>query len=119
MNCLVNSNGEYLEILYEEKEPLEGHSIVPLEGYYDVFNTQLYSQAVWDLKENKWKGVGEPILVPVPVSKSSEVDILKEKNATLERALLEMAKVQSKEYENRKILENAVLDLANTIAGGK
>lgn len=59
------------------------------------------------------------ILFPTPEPLPTEIDILKEKNATLEKALLEMAEVQSKEYENRKILENAVLDLANTIAGGK
>lgn len=59
------------------------------------------------------------ILFPVVEPQPTEIDILKEKNTTLEKALLEMAEVQSKEYENRKILENAVLDLANTIAGGK
>lgn len=59
------------------------------------------------------------ILFPPIEPKPTELEILKEKNETLEKALLEMAEVQSKEYENRKILENAVLDLANTIAGGK
>lgn len=59
------------------------------------------------------------ILFPPIEPKPTEIDILTEKNSTLEKALLEMAEVQSKEYENRKILENAVLDLANTIAGGK
>lgn len=59
------------------------------------------------------------ILFPPVEPQPTELEILKEKNATLEKALLEMAEVQSKEYENRTILENAVLDLANTIAGGK
>lgn len=117
MNCLVNENGELLEILQEEREPQTREHIVPLDGYYEVFNTQLYSQAVWDFTEKKWKGVGDPNIPPEPLP--TEIDILKEKNSTLEKALLEMAEVQSKEYENRIILENAVLDLANTIAGGK
>lgn len=59
------------------------------------------------------------ILFPPIEPKLTEIEILKEKNITLEKALLEMADIQSKEYENREILENAVLDLANTLAGGE
>lgn len=73
MNCLVNEKGELLEILYEEKELLDGQHVVPLEGYYEVFNTQLYSQAVWDFELKKWKGVGEPNIPPVPQPTENEV----------------------------------------------
>lgn len=73
-----------------------------------------YDNALVELTEEE-----KNILFPPPIPQPTELEILKEKNSTLENALLEMAEVQSKEYENRKILENAVLDLANTIAGGK
>jgi len=72
-----------------------------------------YDNALVELTEEE-KNVLFP---PIPLQ-PTEVEVLKEKNATLEKALLEMADVQSKEYENRVMLENAVLDLANTIAGG-
>lgn len=77
MSVLVNEKGEYLDIFQEEKELLDGQHVVPLEGYYEVFNAQLYSQAVWDFKLNKWKGVGEP--EPIPVPQPSEVELLKTK----------------------------------------
>lgn len=73
-----------------------------------------YDTALVELTEEE-----KNILFPPIKPQLTELEILKEKNATLENALLEMAEVQSKEYENRAILENAVLDLANTIAGGK
>lgn len=75
MNVLVNDKGEFLEILQEEKEPLEGQHIVPLDGYYEVFNLEHYNTAVWDFKLKKWKGVGEPI--PVPEPEPSETEKLK------------------------------------------
>lgn len=73
----------------------------------------------WDTKLIELTEEEKAILFPRTEPQPTELEILKEKNATLEKALLEMAEVQSKEYENRTILENAVLDLANTIAGGK
>lgn len=73
MNCLVNEKGELLEILYEKKEPQGGQIIVPLEGFYDILNVQHYSNAVWDFAENKWVGVGEPNIPPVPQPTEYEV----------------------------------------------
>lgn len=73
MNCLVNNKGEYLGVLQKEKEPLEGQHLVPLEGYYEVFNAQLYSQAVWSFKLKKWVGVGEPNVPPIPQPTETEV----------------------------------------------
>lgn len=72
----------------------------------------------WDNKLVELTEEEKNILFPPQEPQPKEIDILKEKNATLEKALFEMAELQFKEYENRKILENAVLDLANTIAGG-
>lgn len=98
-NCIVNEQGELLEILQEEREPQTGEHIVPLDGYYEVFNVQHYSQAVWDFTENKWKGVGEPNIPPEP--QPSEVDILKEK------------------VESQEILINELLtEIIPNIAGG-
>lgn len=73
MNCLVNTNGELLEILQEEKEPLDGQFTVPLEGFYEVLNVEHYNQAVWDFEFKKWKGVGEPNIPPVPQPTETEV----------------------------------------------
>lgn len=73
MNCLVNDKGEYLEILYLEKEPKAGEHIVPLDGYYEVFNVEHYNTAVWDFEIKKWKGVGEPNVPPIPQPTETEV----------------------------------------------
>lgn len=75
MNCLVNTKGELLEILQEEREPLEGQFTVPLEGFYEVLNAEHYSVAAWDFELKKWVGVGEPSIPPVP--QPTEYDILK------------------------------------------
>lgn len=75
MNVLINNKGELLEILQEEREPLEGQVIVPLLGYYEVFNIEHYDAAVWDFKLEKWIGFGEPSIPPVP--QPTEYDILK------------------------------------------
>lgn len=83
--CIVNTNGELLEILQSDREAQEGEFKLPLDGYYEVFNIQRYSQAVWDFTENKWKGVGEPILVPEP--EPSEVDVLKKDLISVQEAL--------------------------------
>lgn len=73
MNCLVNNKGELLEILQEEKEPLEGQAIVPLLGYYEVFNVEHYNTTVWDFELKRWKGVGEPNVPPIPQPTETEV----------------------------------------------
>lgn len=75
MNCIVNEKGELLEIFQEEKEPQTGEHIVLLDGYYEVFNLEHYNTAVWDFKLKKWKGVGEPSILPVP--QPTEVEVLK------------------------------------------
>lgn len=41
----------------------------------------------------------------------------KEKITLLENVILDMAEVQSAEFENRVMLENAILELANLIGG--
>ena len=61
---LVNEKGELLEILQEPREIAEGYKdklfIVPLEGYYEVFNAQGYPCAKYDFKSKFWKGFYEP-----------------------------------------------------------
>lgn len=91
MNCLVNDKGEYLEILYEEKEPLENQRIVPLEGYYDVFNVDNYSQAVWDFELNKWIGLGEPNIPHIP--KPTEIEILRQEKEVLAKSVYELTSI--------------------------
>lgn len=88
MNCIINDKGELLEILQEEREPVTGEHIVPLDGYYEVFNVEHYNTAVWDFTENKWKGVGKPNIPPEP--QPSEVDILKEKIESQDKVIEEL-----------------------------
>lgn len=73
-----------------------------------------YDKKIIDINEEE-----KNMLFPIIEKKSTELDILKEKNEILERALIEIADVQSKESDNRNILESALLDLANIISGGK
>ena len=67
---LVNGKGEILEILQEPREISEEDKdklfIVPLEGYYEVFNEQRYDKAKWDFKLKQWVGVGEQRPIPTP-----------------------------------------------------
>ena len=76
-NCIVNEQGELLEILQEEreKELEEGKSIVPLSNYYEVRNTERYPTAIWSFELEKWIGRGEQR--PIPEIQPTEIEILK------------------------------------------
>lgn len=78
-NCIVNQQGELLEILQEgqEKELEEGQHLVPLSNYYDVRNLERYPTAIWSFDLEKWIGQGEqrPIIPPQP----NEIEILQAK----------------------------------------
>lgn len=56
--CMVSENGKLLEILQQDREPQASEFKVPITGYHDVFNIELFSDAEWDFKLNKWVGVG-------------------------------------------------------------
>jgi hypothetical protein len=79
IKCLINGQGELLEILQEgqEKEVQEGQFLVSLSNYYDVLNLERYPNAIWDFELKMWIGIGEqrPVVVPMP----SEMDILQAK----------------------------------------
>lgn len=61
---LINKEGQLLEI---DPKTIESDSIlVPLEGYYEVFNEQRYDKAKWDFKLKHWVGVGEQRPIPTP-----------------------------------------------------
>ena len=78
-DCIVNEQGELLEILQvgQEKELEEGQSIVPLSNYYGILNLERYDSAIWDFELGKWIGQGEqrPEIIPQP----SEIEILQAK----------------------------------------
>ena len=57
---LINGKGELLEILQELRDPQEGEHIVPLDGYYEVFNVQGFKSAKYDFESQSWKGYHEP-----------------------------------------------------------
>lgn len=67
-NCIVNEQGELLEILQEgqEKDLQEGQFLVPLSNYYDVLNIERYYMSVWDFAQEKWVGQGEQRPIPEP-----------------------------------------------------
>ena len=61
---LINEEGQLLEI---DPKTIESDSIlVPLEGYYEVFNEQRYDKSKWDFKLKQWVGVGEQRPIPNP-----------------------------------------------------
>lgn len=88
MNCLISNKGELLEILQASREPLEGQQIVPLDGYYELFNLEHYNTAVWDFELKKWKGVGEPNIIPEP--QPSEMDLVKTKLESQDKVIEEL-----------------------------
>lgn len=55
-------------------------------------------------------------LAKIGVDFKNEVDKLKDEKHLLENALLEIASLQSKEYEDRIKLEEAILELASLIS---
>jgi len=57
---LINEKGELLEILQDLKEPQEGEYIVPIEGYYEVFNIQGFKYAKYDFEAQLWEGYHKP-----------------------------------------------------------
>lgn len=73
--CMVNAQGEMLEIIQVDREPLEGEFKVTTVGYYEVLNEQRYSMTIYDFDIKTWVGVGEPI--PIPAPEPTEVDLLK------------------------------------------
>lgn len=80
-NCIVNEQGELLEILQEgqEKELQEGQFLVPLSNFYDVLNLERYPNAIWNFELEKWIGQGEQ--KPMPEPQPSEIEILKMEQA--------------------------------------
>lgn len=69
-NCIVNEQGELIEILQEgqEKELKEGQFLVSLSNFYDVLNLERYENAIWSFGLEKWIGKGEqrPEILPLP-----------------------------------------------------
>lgn len=88
--CIVNEQGEQLEILQEgqEKELKEKQFLVPLSNFYAVLNIERYDGAIWSFEQMKWIGKGEqrPEVIPVP----SEIEILKEKIVTQDMVIEEL-----------------------------
>ena len=78
-NCIVNEQGELLEISQEEKELEEGQHLVPLSNYYDILNLERYDIAIWSFDLLKWVGVGEQR--PIPEIQPTEIEILKMEQA--------------------------------------
>ena len=58
--CLINKEGEMLEILQSEyviaEEDKDKLFIVPLEGYYEVFNVCGFKYAKYNFKTKSWQG---------------------------------------------------------------
>lgn len=75
MNCLVNSDGELLEILQIDRKITDGEFKVPLSNYYEILNIERYPKTIWDFKLKTWIGVGKPIIPPTP--EPSEFEKLK------------------------------------------
>lgn len=90
MECIVNEQGELLEILQigQEKELQEGQSIVPLSNFYDVLNLERFEKSIWNFELEKWVGTGKqrPVLEP----QISEVEILKQRLAEAEAKIKEI-----------------------------
>lgn len=59
MNVIINEMGEILEI--DPKEINEDSILVPLDGYYEVFNVQKFPYAKWDFELKKWVGFHKQI----------------------------------------------------------
>ena len=61
-DCIINEQGELLEILQEgqEKELVEGQFLVPLSNYYDVRNAERFDIAIWSFDLLKWIGQARP-----------------------------------------------------------
>ena len=57
-NCVINEQGELLEILQEEqeKELQEGQFLVPLSNYYGALNLERYPTAIWSFDLLNWIG---------------------------------------------------------------
>lgn len=77
--CFVNEQGEMLCIPPYDREPIEGEIKVPLDGYYEVFNEQHYSEARYDFELSAWAGVGEPVPIPNPsiTEEQKAIDMMK------------------------------------------
>lgn len=73
--CMVSAQGEMLEILQADREPLEGEFKATTAGYYEVLNEQRYPKAIYDFTAKAWVGVGEPI--PIQSPQPTELDKLK------------------------------------------
>lgn len=62
-NCIVNKQGEMLEILQNDREIQHDEITVSLVGYYEVFNAQRYNKAIYDFDLKSWVGIGEQIQI--------------------------------------------------------
>ena len=89
-NCIINEQGNLLEILQEgqEKELQEGQFLVPLSNFYDVLNLGRYPSAIWDFAQEKWTGKGEQR--PMPEPQLSEFDKIRIESAQANAELFEM-----------------------------
>ena len=62
--CLINDKGELLEILQSEyvvsEEDKDKKFIVPLKGYYEVFNVCGFNYAKYSFKTKSWQGFYDP-----------------------------------------------------------
>ena len=84
-SCIVNEQGELLEILQEgqEKELEEGQSIVPLSNFYDVLNLERFDSAIWSFEQEKWIGQGEQRPEPLPPQPTPEEMVIAEMSMSM------------------------------------
>ena len=117
MNVLINEQGELLEILQEEKEPLEGQQIALLSNYYDVFNIDRYDKAIWDFEQNKWVGHGEQRPEPLPPQPTvdEKITMLEQENLSL---MIASAETYETMYQENVNLMLAVAELYETVMNG-
>ena len=71
--CKVDEEGKLLEI--DPKHTTEDDILVPLDGYYEVFNEQGYLDARYDFDIKDWVGVGDPR--PIVPDTPSDIETLK------------------------------------------
>ena len=86
--CVVNEQGNLLEILQKDILENECEFKVKLSNYYDVLNGQRYPNAKYDFKLKTFVGVGEQR--PLPISEPTETEMLKQRLEIAERTILEL-----------------------------
>lgn len=92
MKILVNNNGEFLKFLDDKDNiVLEGQFIVPMEGYYECLNEQLFNRTIYSFNEKKWIGVGEKR--SIAVQEPTELEVLKNEKEILAKSLYELSSI--------------------------